>query len=92
MIDREYDHAVESIESKIYVSFFLLRSLIGTSKKNHNAQDLGLTQNVFAVIHLKITRINTLVKNLAQTVSLKIVHANSLSLFLLDHNNAECIG
>ena len=51
MIDHEYDHAVESIESKIYVTFSLSRSPTGTNKKSLNAHVSALNQNVSAATH-----------------------------------------
>ena len=93
MIDNEYDHAVESIESKVYVQIIRLDRLhTGMRVKRKSVSDWVLIQSVSVDILWVIINISILGRSLTLAVSRNHVHAKCLNMSLLDPNNVACIG
>ena len=90
MIDSEYDHAVESLTSGLYVWHTLLRLLIGINRRNQNVPDLENTQNVSVVTFYLITM--KLFSEKSLILHAKIALVNDLCLFQQDLNSVVCIG
>ena len=90
MIDHEYDHAVDSIQSNLYVQPGLFRSLTSIHIKNKNVFDLANILSAFVDISLTIINNSILVKSSILTVL--IVPVNVLLSSLHDLKSVACIG